>query len=131
MIMILPLRDREALNKLNEREQLACSNAYCLMDGKEIAAYVLYDMHEDHGVLVALGGEYDASIADGLCRAALASLSDIGINRAYVSGQVAQALGTQFALTKNGSNEIPSVLAVLHHCEGCNGDCTTCSTCAK
>lgn len=131
MITILPLRDREALNKLNADENLSCSHAYCMMDGSEICAYVLYDMHEEHGELVKLGGMYIPSIADGLCRAALASLSDIGINKAFVSEQVMQALGTQFALTKDGSNEIRSILAVLHHCEGCSGDCTTCSTCAK
>ena len=77
MITILPLRDREVMDALNAKEQLSCSNAYCMMDGKDVVAYVLYDMRGDHGALVKLGGDYIPSIADGLCRAALASLSSV------------------------------------------------------
>ena len=127
MITILPLRDLEAMNRLNEKEQMSCSNAYCLMDGKEILAYVLYDMHADHGVIQTLCGEYDPSIADGLIRAALASLSDIGINKAFVSERIDRAITDRFHITKNGASEIRSITAVLHHCEGCMGDCTACT----
>ncbi len=127
MITILPLRDREAMDRLNEKEQLSCSNAYCLMDGKEILAYCLYDMHADRGVIQTLGGEYDPSIADGLIRAALASLNDIGINTAFVSERIDHAITDRFGITKNGASEIRSITAVLHHCEGCTGDCASCT----
>ena len=35
MIAILPLRDRAALQKLNEAEHTNASHAYCLYDGGE------------------------------------------------------------------------------------------------
>lgn len=50
-------------------------HAYCLYDGGEIAAYLLYDMHENEAVLQKLGGTWDENIADGLCRAAFSSLA--------------------------------------------------------
>ena len=63
MIAILPLRDRAALQKLNEAEHTNASHAYCLYDGGEITAYLLYDMHENEAVLQKLGGTWDENIA--------------------------------------------------------------------
>lgn len=118
MIAILPLRDRAALQKLNETERTNASHAYCLYDGGEITAYLLYDMHEDEAVLQKLGGEWDENIADGLCRAAFSSLLDLNIDRARFSGAIDRTLTDRLGFTSKG-DAVDSIRSILYHCKSC------------
>ena len=118
MIAILPLRDRAALQKLNEAEHTNASHAYCLYDGGEIAAYLLYDMHENEAVLQKLGGTWDANIADGLCRAAFSSLLDLNIDRARFSNAIDRALTDRLGFTSK-SDTVASIRSILYRCKSC------------
>ena len=115
MIAILPLRDRAALQKLNEAEHTNASHAYCLYDGGEIAAYLLYDMHENEAVLQKLGGTWDENIADGLCRAAFSSLLDLYIDRARFSNAIDRALTYRLFFTSK-RDTVDSILSILYLC---------------
>lgn len=119
MITILPLRDRETLACLNEKEQVDCSHAYCLYDGGEITAYLLYDMHEDGAVLQKLGGIFDDNIADGLCRAAFSSLYDAQVDTARFCPAIDRALTDRLGFTANGSDTVASIHDILYHCKSC------------
>ena len=118
MIAILPLRDRAALQKLNEAEHTNASHAYCLYDGGEITAYLLYDMHENEAVLQKLGGTWDENIADGLCRAAFSSLLDLNIDRARFSNAIDRALTDRLGFTSK-SDSVASTRSILYHCKSC------------
>ena len=127
MITISPLRDKEALDALCEKEQVSCTNAYCLFDGKDIGAYCLYNLRDEYCELVKLGGEYDTSLADGLMRAALAFVMDLGIDKARVAETVDKALTDRLGITKAGSFEIDSIREVIYHCASCHGgNCANC-----
>ena len=118
MIAILPLRDRAALQKLNEAEHTNASHAYYLYDGGEITAYLLYDMHENEAVLQKLGGTWDENIADGLCRAAFSSLLDLNIDRARFSNAIDRALTDRVGCTSK-SDSVASIRSILYHCKRC------------
>lgn len=118
MIAILPLRDRAALQKFNEAEHTDASHAYCLYDGGEITAYLLYDMHEDEAVFQKLGGEWDENIADGLCRAAFSSLLDLNIDRARFSSAIDRTLTDRLGFTSK-SDTVASIRPILYHCKSC------------
>lgn len=126
MIQLLPLREKETLERLNQKEKSNAGLAFCLYDGAEMTGYILYDIHENCGVLQLVCAESEAEM-DGLIRAVLASLLDCGISQAEFSGEFDRTFLRKWKLLKPDEEKISSILTVLRHCEGCNGDCSNCA----
>lgn len=128
MVSILPLKDKDYLNRLNEAHGTSAGLAFCLRNGDSVEGYVLYDISQERGLLQAYKANSEIE-ADGIIRAVLASLHDFGIDSAVYSDKFDRDMLIRLGVAdKQGSvSEIKSIHAMLYRCEGCSGACDNCS----
>ena len=118
MIEMLPCREKEKLDALNRKSGVSAHFAYCMYEGGRMTGYLLYDITEEEGVLLAVKAGSD-ELLDGLVRAALGSLEDIHITRARLSGNLDLKRMERLGFVQKGENIIPDISAVFHHCKNC------------
>ena len=118
MIAFLPIREKQLVQSLAQKEGVSASFGYAVFENDAPAAYILYEICGEEGVLVCIGGEYDRLIAEGLIRAVFSSLYDANISRArfffFFPGELTRSLG----ICKDDSRVVESIADVLFHC-GC------------
>ncbi len=123
MVQMLPLRDREFLAELNQKEGTDAGLAYCLHDGGEITGYVLYDIAPEEGRIRAVNAPDEPSF-DGLVRSVFSSLFDASVNRAVFDEGVDSARLERLGFTAPGQRVTPSIEDVLYLCKHCKGHCS-------
>ena len=64
MIAFLPIRDRAMVQTLAQKEGVSASFGYAVFEKETPVAYVLYNVNEQEGVLVCIGGTYDDLTAE-------------------------------------------------------------------
>lgn len=118
MIKILPLHESDVLKNLNETQRTNASLAYCMYDSEEIGAYLLYDIKEMQGEIVAINSN-DIHITDGLIRATISSLLDLKIDKAVFSKNINMEDIYKLELVTDGTFAIPSINNLLYNCKNC------------
>lgn len=118
MIKILPLKNDEVLQSLNQKEKTSARLAYYLEIEGEPVDYILYNLTKDEGIIQAVSASEDA-IADVLVRAVLASLYDFGINRAIYNINMDNELLSRLSFVKKGEWATVSIEDVLYNCKNC------------
>ena len=118
MIACLPIRDRAMVQTLAQKEGVSASFGYAVFEKETPVAYVLYNVNEQEGVLVCIGGTYDDLTAEGLIRAVFSSLYDANISRARFLDGVPDRLTRALGFTKDDTRTTESIPDVLFHC-GC------------
>lgn len=118
MIAFLPIREQQLVQALAQKEGVSASFGYAVFENNAPAAYVLYEICGEEGVLVCIGGEYDRLIAEGLIRAVFSSLYDANILRARFLDGIPDTLTHSLGFTKDDSRVVESIADVLFHC-GC------------
>ena len=116
MIAFLPIRDRAMVQTLAQKEGVSASFGYAVFEKETPVAYVLYNVNEQEGVLVCIGGTYDDLTAEGLIRAVFSSLYDANISRARFLDGVPDRLTRALGFTKDDTRTTESIPDVLFHC---------------
>ncbi|MEG2813762.1 MAG: hypothetical protein RSA79_04090 [Oscillospiraceae bacterium] len=118
MIKIFPLHESEVLKQLNQNEKTNATLAYCMYEGEKMGAYLLYNIKDMQGEIVAINSN-DIQITDGLIRATISSLLDYQIDKAIFSSQLPMEDIYKLELVKQGEFSIPSIKNVLYNCKNC------------
>ncbi|WMJ22241.1 hypothetical protein RBG61_09595 [Paludicola sp. MB14-C6] len=118
MITMLPVKDRELLQSLNEKENTNANLGYALYDENEITGYVLYNLFSEYGEFVAINAN-SLSEKDGLIRAALGSLYEVGINKAIFKYSFPIEIVRKLNMLQQEEYTIPSIYDILFQCCSC------------
>lgn len=111
------------LASLNEQSGENAKLAFCLYEGDELTGYLLYSLTADEGKILVVFAA-DDSLADGLIRATLASLSDLGIDKVAFKEPT---LAVRLKLIAPGESSLRSIRSKLFSCGG--GKCEQCGGC--
>lgn len=122
MIEILPLKDKEVLEKLNQKENTNANFAFCVYNSQKIDGYILYNVSDSCGHIILVNSQ-DSAIFDGLVRAVLASLYDFSINQATFSDSIDINLLRELKIINQDETMVKSIKKILYKCDGCNCGC--------
>lgn len=128
MVAILPVRDKDILDKLNKQEQTDAKLAFRFHDGGEITGYILYSIVDKSGQIVIVNST-DDEMADGLIRSVLASLYDFGINRAEFANDGLVEMARRINLMNADECTVESIKDILYNCKNCDGCNSGCAGC--
>lgn len=112
MVTIKPIKERELLEQLNEQENTNAYLGYALYDQNEITGYLLYNLHETCGEFVAIKANSLAE-KDGLIRAVMASLLELGIDQVVLKAGFPVALLRELNIIEDYEYSIASIQDVL------------------
>jgi len=128
MIQILPVKDKEIIDNLNQKEGTNATLAYCLYEGNKTQGYILYNINSERIEVVKINSSDDMYI-DGLIKSAFASVYDIGINKAIFAESCDLDIVRKLGIIKPNENNVDSIKEVIYHCAGCqkHDSCSGCS----
>jgi hypothetical protein len=118
MVTMLPVKERELLQRLNEQENTTANLAYTLYDQNQITGYLLYNLYQDCGELVALNANSLAE-KDGLIRAVFGSLYEVGINKAIFKNGFPIEIVRKLNILQPEEYTVSSIYDVLFQCCSC------------
>lgn len=126
MIKMIPVNDAATLADMNRQcgVEVAAKSGYCLYEDDKINGFILYNVTHDYGEIIAVNAANDTYV-DGLVRAVLGSLYDIGIDKAGFGEKVDKILLEKIDILVDGKSEITSISRLINGCSGCRGcgDC--------
>lgn len=122
MIEILPLKDKELLENLNQKEKTNAAFAFCVYNSKKFEGYILYNISDNCGHILLVNAE-NSAIFDGLVRAVLASLYDFSINQATFSDNIDINLLRELKIINKDETMVTSIKKMLYKCDCCDGGC--------
>lgn len=118
MLTMIPIRDFDVLKALNEEQGVSCGLGYQLLEGGRQTGFLLYNLTPAEGEILALSAP-DKLAAEGLLRAVMGSLTDIGISRVRFGEKLDFALLEELGLIKNEEPLCPDTEKFLFSCSGC------------
>lgn len=119
MISMLPLRNEEKLKELNELNGTNSRLAYCLYDAGKITAYCLYGLVDKTMANIDVVKTDDVNLFDGIVRAVMGSLYDIGVEKIIYSEKVEDKFLKYLGFTDGTSKITNNIEDVLFKCKHC------------
>lgn len=120
MVTILPVRDLETLEEVNQKYGTQARFACRLFEAEEVTGAILYDVDfaAGEGKILLLDAADDEA-ADGLCRAAFSILADAGVDTAVFAEEAAEGAPERLGFLKSGSRRTGSLRSILRGCAHC------------
>ncbi len=118
MIEMLPIKEKQILDELNQKHNVKATYGYICLERKEITACCLYEIKDNAAHFLYVSDE-DEYLFDGLVRASFVNIMNLDIDSAYFNENIDHNLLKKLNFVQDDTFFVKSLSEIIDKCKNC------------